>query len=45
MALDPTSLEVLACPEVKGPLNYNEAERILALGIEPNWTDSDESGT
>jgi uncharacterized protein YbaR (Trm112 family) len=73
MALDPTLLDVLACPEDKGPLLYVEAEdalynprlkrryairddipimlvdeaetvddaehdRIMALGIEPNWT-------
>jgi uncharacterized protein len=72
MALDPTLLDVLACPDDKGPLLYIEAEdalynprlkrryvirddipimlvdeaesvddaehdRILALGIEPNW--------
>jgi uncharacterized protein YbaR (Trm112 family) len=72
MALDPTLLDVLACPDDKGPLLYIEAEdslynprlkrryairddipimlvdeaesvddaehdRIMALGIEPNW--------
>ena len=77
MALDPTLLDVLACPEDKGPLLYIEAEdalynprlkrryairddipimlvdeaetvddtehdRIMALGIEPNWTAGDD---
>ena len=78
MALDPTLLDVLACPEDKGPLLYIEAEdalynprlkrryairddipimlvdeaetvddaeheRILALGIDPNWAPDDGS--
>jgi uncharacterized protein YbaR (Trm112 family) len=29
MALDPQLLEILACPEDKGPLLYFEAENIL----------------
>lgn len=29
MALDPTLLEILACPEDKGPLLYVEDEQIL----------------
>jgi uncharacterized protein len=74
MALDPMLLEVLACPDDKGPLLYIEAEdalynprlqrryairddipimlvdeaesvddaeheRIMSLGLEPNWSD------
>lgn len=74
MALDPQLLEILACPEDKGPLLYledesalynprlhrryriqddipimlideaeavddTEHERILAKGIEPNWSE------
>lgn len=80
MALDPNLLDVLACPQDKGPLLYLEAEdalynprlrrrypirddipimlvdeaedvddaeheRIMALGIEPNWrAEGDEAG-
>jgi uncharacterized protein YbaR (Trm112 family) len=29
MALDPTLLELLACPEDKGPLYYVESEQML----------------
>jgi len=29
MALDPALLEILACPEDKGPLYYIEAESVL----------------
>ncbi|MGH1505104.1 MAG: Trm112 family protein [Acidimicrobiales bacterium] len=29
MALDPTLLEIVACPDDKGPLHYLEAEQLL----------------
>jgi uncharacterized protein YbaR (Trm112 family) len=80
MALDPVLLDVLACPEDKGPLLYIEAEdalynprlhrryairddipimlvdeaeavddaeheRIMALGLEPNWSPDDGSAS
>ncbi|PRQ10288.1 tetraacyldisaccharide 4'-kinase [Corynebacterium sp. 13CS0277] len=36
MSLDPRLMDVLACPEDKGPLTYDEAQQVLVnprLGI------------